>query len=74
MDLFIGVKEVTVLSKEEARELLRRLRLRPWQLPWIRASDPLMQKVGARPGDVVRIIRDSPTAGSVVVYRLVVPG
>jgi DNA-directed RNA polymerase subunit H len=70
----LGVKEVAVVPKEEARELLRRLRLKPWQLPWIRSSDPLVQLAGARPGDVIKIVRESPTAGESVAYRLVVPG
>ncbi|RFA93067.1 DNA-directed RNA polymerase subunit H [Pyrobaculum aerophilum] len=70
----LGVKEVTVIPREEAKELLKRMRLRPWQLPWIRASDPLAQKAGAKPGDVLKIVRESPTAGEAVVYRLVVPG
>lgn len=69
-----GVKEAVKLSKEEARALLRTLRLRPWQLPWIRSSDPLVHTVGAKPGDVIKIVRESPTAGEIVVYRLVVPG
>jgi len=70
----LGVKDVILIPKEEAKALMRQLRLRPWQLPWIRASDPLAKSVGAKPGDVLKIIRDSPTAGEAVVYRLVVPG
>ncbi len=70
----LGVKEAVVIPREKAKELLRRLRLRPWQLPWIRSSDPLAQSVGAKPGDVLKIVRESPTAGEFVTYRLVVPG
>lgn len=70
----LGVKDVILIPKEEAKALMRQLRLRPWQLPWIRASDPLAKSVGAKPGDVLKIVRDSPTAGEAVVYRLVVPG
>lgn len=70
----LGVREVTVIPKEEAKELLKRLRIRPWQLPWIKSSDPLAKLVDAKPGDVLKIVRESPTAGEFVVYRLVVPG
>ncbi|MEM0463319.1 DNA-directed RNA polymerase subunit H [Pyrobaculum sp.] len=70
----LGVREVSVIPKEEAKDLLKRLRIRPWQLPWIRSSDPLAKLVDAKPGDVLKIVRESPTAGEFVVYRLVVPG
>jgi DNA-directed RNA polymerase subunit H len=70
----LGPVEVSILSKEEARALLRRLHIRPWQLPWIRASDPLVKAVGAKPGDILKIVRRSETAGEGVIYRLVVPG
>jgi len=70
----LGVRNVILIPKEEAKALMRQLRLRPWQLPWIKSSDPLAKSVGAKPGDVLKIVRDSPTAGEAVVYRLVVPG
>jgi len=70
----LGVEDVVLIPKEEAKALMRQLRLRPWQLPWIRTSDPLAKSVGAKPGDVLKIIRDSPIASEAVVYRLVVPG
>ena len=43
----LGVKEVSVIPKEDAKILLRQLRLRPWQIPWIRASDTLAVRAGA---------------------------
>lgn len=69
-----GPLEVSILPKEEARALLRKLHVRPWQIPWIKASDPLVKAVGAKPGDVLRIVRRSETAGESVIYKLVVPG
>jgi len=62
-----------LLTKEEKRQLLEQLKVRPEQLPWIRASDPVAKLIGAKPGDIVKIIRKSPTAGETVAYRFVVP-
>ncbi len=63
-----------VLSIEEAYKVLKVLGIRPDQLPLIKASDPALRGLGAKPGDIVRIIRKSPTAGEVVVYRFVIAG
>jgi len=68
------VPKAEVLSKEEAKKVLKRLHARVWQLPWLRASDPLALAIGAKPGDVVRIVRRSPTSGESIAYRFVVPG
>jgi len=62
-----------LLTKEERRQLLEQLKIRPEQLPWIRASDPVAKLIGAKPGDIVKIIRKSPTAGEIIAYRFVVP-
>jgi len=63
-----------ILTFEEREELLAKYRVRPYQLPRIRASDPAVKAIGAKPGDVVRVIRESSTAGKHVVYRYVVEG
>jgi DNA-directed RNA polymerase subunit H len=62
-----------VLSPEEARKVLEELGVEPWQLPWMSANDPVVRAIGAKPGDIVRIIRKSPTAGLSIAYRYVVP-
>ena len=63
-----------IVPIEEAVKILKRLGVRPEELPWIRASDPAVRAIGGKPGDIIRIIRKSPTAGEVVVYRYVIPG
>ena len=68
------VPEHVLLSKKEAMALLKRLGISPNQLPWILASDPAARAVGAKPGDILMIIRRSPTAGRTVTFRLVMPG
>jgi len=61
-----------VLSKEEAEELLKLLGISKEQLPKIKATDPIVKEIGAKPGDIVKITRESLTAGKSVFYRLVV--
>jgi len=63
-----------ILTPEEAKELLKKYRAKPHQFPWIRASDIVAIAIGAKPGDILRIIRESPTAGKYVSYRHVVTG
>ena len=42
-------------------------------LPHITSADPIIRCIGGLPGDIVRIDRPSPSAGTYTVYRLVVP-
>lgn len=42
------------------------------QFPVILKTDPMAKYIGAKPGDIVKILRNSPTAGSHVFYRLCV--
>jgi len=58
----------------EVPRVLKELGLDPAQLPQIRASDPVVKAIGAKPGELVKITRESETAGKTVVYRLVVVG
>lgn len=62
-----------ILSPEEKQKVLRELGVRPENLPLLRSSDPVAKIIGAKPGDVVRIIRRSETAGTCIYYRFVVP-
>ena len=61
-----------VLSPDAKRDLLERLHIEEAQLPKIGASDPQAMLIEAKPGQVLRITRKSPTAGRSVYYRLVV--
>ncbi len=65
--------QVEVVPREEAKRILRSLGAKAWQIPWIRASDPLARAVGAKPGDLLRLRRRSPMAEVVEAYRFVVP-
>lgn len=62
-----------VLSAEWAAAFLAAYRLDRTYLPVIRASDPAAVWAGARPGQVVMIVRDSQTAGVALAWRRVEP-
>lgn len=63
-----------VLSSEERKEVLEKYRIEPYKLPRIKMSDPVIRVIGAKPGDIVKIVRKSPTAGESIYYRYVVEG
>jgi DNA-directed RNA polymerase subunit H len=66
------VSKNEILTPEERKVLLAEYKMQPYQLPHITASDPSIIAVGAKPGDIVRVIRKSATAGKYVAYRYVV--
>jgi DNA-directed RNA polymerase subunit H len=63
-----------ILTPEEKEEVLQKYRVEPYKLPPIKTSDPVARVIGAKPGDLIKIVRKSPTAGEYVSYRYVVEG
>ncbi|KUK45280.1 MAG: DNA-directed RNA polymerase subunit H [Methanothrix harundinacea] len=61
-----------LLSPEESEEMLKSYGVDSAQLPKIHVSDPVVKEIGGKVGDVVKIIRKSPTSGESVFYRLVI--
>lgn len=66
------VPKQEILTEEEKTELLTKFKVQPYQLPQISSVDPTVKAIGARPGDVLRVIRRSPTAGEHIAFRYVV--
>ncbi len=62
-----------ILPPEEAKELLEKYRVKPYQLPHIKISDTAAIAIGAKSGDILKITRKSRTAGKHVSYRYVTP-
>ena len=69
----ILVPKHILLSDDEKEQVLKELNVRPNQLPLIRVDDAAARSIGAKPGDIIKIIRQSPTAGVSIVYRYVAP-
>jgi len=61
-----------ILPSKDVKELLEKYYIKPYQLPYIRASDPAAKWIEAKPGDILKITRKSLTAGSSVTYKYVV--
>ena len=76
IDIFrnILVPEHVLLTKEETQSVLEMYKIKPYQLPYIHSSDPAVRAIDAKLGDVVKIIRNSRTAGNAIAYRYVIEG
>ena len=61
-----------ILNEVERRDALERFHAKPYQFPWIKASDPISIILGAEPGDIIRITGASSTAGMSQTFRYVV--
>ncbi|OQA31233.1 MAG: DNA-directed RNA polymerase subunit H [archaeon ADurb.Bin336] len=66
------VPEHVLIKKEKVAELMAELGIKKEDLPRIYKDDAALKLLGAEKGDVVKIIRDSLTAGQSVYYRRVV--
>jgi len=59
------------LSAKHKKELLEKYNVSLKQLPRISKKDPAIQHLRADEGDIVKITRESKTAGSAIFYRVV---
>jgi DNA-directed RNA polymerase subunit H len=66
------VPKHVLLSAEETKQVLDRYHIKPFQIPYIKSTDPAVRAIGAKPGDIVKVIRKSATAGESDFYRYVV--
>ena len=62
------------VSEKEKGELLKRYNITVKELPKILVDDPAIEHLEVKVDDVVKIIRQNPTAGEVVFYRCVTNG
>ncbi len=57
-----------LLTKDETDELLHKFKIRVIDLPQMFEKDPVAIAIGAKEGDIVKIVRASETSVSSVVY------
>ena len=62
------------MSEKEKESLLAHYDVSIVEMPKISKKDPALRGLNAKPGDVIKIIRPSPTAGEAVYHRVVVRG
>ena len=70
-DHFLVPKHV-LLSAKQGEELVKKYGLSLEQIPRILRVDPAIKDMLPKKGDIVKIVRDSPTAGKTIYYRRVV--
>lgn len=66
------VPEHIICPDDELNALLKKYNIQRRHLPKILANDPAVKAIGAKPGQVVKIYRNSNVAGESIAYRLVV--
>ena len=63
-------KHIKVSDKEKA-QLLEKYHVTSKELPKILKTDAALRELDAKQGDVIKIVRKSPTAGDAYFYRVV---
>lgn len=70
----ILVPKHEVLSGKDTERLLEFYNVTRGELPKIRKDDPALKGLGAKVGDIIKITRKSPSAGTAFYYRVVIEG
>ena len=60
-----------IMTEEEISDEFSEVDYAIKNLPKIKSTDPVVKTIGAEPGNVLRITRESQTAGVFVTYRIV---
>ena len=66
------VPEHILLTPEEGAGVLKDFGITAPKLPKIHISDPAAKEIGAKVGDIIKVVRKSTTARQSVFYRLVI--
>ena len=66
------VPKHTIINEKEIVELLKTYNISIKQLPKVFINDPVVKALNAKKGDVIKIVRKSPSAKEAVFYRVIV--
>lgn len=72
VDSHVFVPKHELLSETERKELMNRYVIAPGDLPKILITDPAIRHLSIKEGDIIKITRPSPTAGTAHFFRVVV--
>ena len=72
VDKHILTPKHTKLGEREKAQLLEKYNVTSKELPKILKTDAAIKELDAKPGDIVKVTRRSPTAGESVFYRVVI--
>jgi DNA-directed RNA polymerase subunit H len=61
-----------ILEDKEVEKLLNAYDIPKDKLPLIKVTDPIVKAIGAKPGQVLKVVRKGSPAGEGISYRLVV--
>ena len=67
----IYVPKHEIITKKEAEGVLEKYHCQATDLPLIFVNDPAILGLGVKPGDMIKITRNSATAGDSFYYRYV---
>ena len=59
------------LSDKEKQQILEKYNITSKELPKILKTDSAIKELNAKPGDIIKIERKSPTAGKSFFYRVI---
>jgi len=60
------------LEEDEIEEVLNKFEIEEQNLPKIERTDAALKQMDVEVGDVIEIVRESPTAGETTYYRYVI--
>lgn len=67
--LHMLIPKHTKVSEKELNELYKKYNISFKDIPKISKNDPALRNMDIKEGDVIKILRKSPTAGETIFYR-----